>query len=67
MHPLPVFNFEQLNLEIDSGKPGLLSGNPTCYRAKVPGGWIVALWWTQQCSTVFYADPDHEWDGGTLD
>ena len=64
---LPEFNLEQLNLKIDGAKPGLLSGMPACYRAKVPGGWLVAIWWTQSSTTIFYPDPEHRWDGGSLD
>ena len=66
MPTLPVFNLEQLDLKIDGGKPGLMSGMPACYRAKVPGGWMVVLWWTHG-AVMFYADPNHELDGGTLD
>ena len=66
MSNLPPFNLEQLNLKIDGGKPGLMSGSPARYRAKVPGGWLIVFWWTH-AATIFYPDPDHEWDGGTLE
>jgi hypothetical protein len=32
-------------------------------RAKVPGGWLVALAGT---SVTFYADPEHQWDGSSV-
>lgn len=37
------------------------------YRARVPGGWLVATSGGQGLSGVtFYPDPRHEWDGGSL-
>jgi len=41
-------------------------------RAKVPGGWLVRTKGdTSQDSPgggmCFYPDPNHEWDGGTMD
>jgi hypothetical protein len=32
-------------------------------RAKVPGGWLVAM---AGASVTFYADPEHQWDGSSL-
>ena len=39
------------------------------YRAKVPGGWLLAAHkkdrnWT---GTNFIPDPEHKWDGSSLD
>ena len=42
------------------------------HRAKVPGGWLVALEQPTSrgasfhMSCAFYPDPNHEWDGGSL-
>ncbi len=38
---------------------------PNCstYRAKVLGGWLV----TAGDGLTFYPDPEHKWDGSTLD
>ncbi len=35
----------------------------TCYRAKVPGGWLVM---NQSSGLTFMPDPNHQWAGGTL-
>jgi hypothetical protein len=43
---------------------------PRVKRAKVPGGWFVFVQEGPQLGTagaVFYSDPTHEWDGGSLD
>jgi hypothetical protein len=32
-------------------------------RAKVPGGWLVAL---AGASVTFYPDPEHQWDGSSV-
>ncbi len=37
-------------------------------RAKVPGGWLVATGGTTAYAGVtFYPDPEHKWDGSSLD
>lgn len=33
-------------------------------RAKVPGGWLLMF---QKETLCFYPDPNHEWDGKSLD
>jgi len=38
------------------------SHHPTM-RAKVPGGWLVALAGTAGAALAFYPDPQHRWDG----
>lgn len=35
-----------------------------CRRAKVPGGWLVAIGVT---GVAFYPDPSHTWNGGSLE
>ena len=34
------------------------------YRAKIPGGWLVAV--RPNDNLTFIPDPEHEWDGGSL-
>lgn len=34
------------------------------YRAKVPGGWLLAM--RPHDQLTFIPDPHHEWDGGSL-
>lgn len=38
----------------------IISKDDFC-RLKVPGGWIVWLFGTQEGSAFFYPDPSHEW------
>ena len=35
------------------------------YRAKVPGGWLVLVT-NNARGLMFYPDPEHKWDGGSL-
>lgn len=35
------------------------------YRAKVSGGWFVLVT-NNARGLMFYPDPDHQWDGGSL-
>lgn len=35
------------------------------YRAKVPGGWLVLVA-DNATGLIFYPDPEHKWDGGSL-
>lgn len=43
------------------------------FRARVPGGWFVYvlsanhLWRTGEGAGFFYPDPEHKWDGCSLD
>jgi hypothetical protein len=61
----PILNLQSLTVRVDGKKPGMLN-DMTGYRAKVPGGWLVVLW-TASAALAFYPDPEHQWDGGTLD
>ncbi|MGA9623601.1 MAG: hypothetical protein WBQ65_03970 [Bryobacteraceae bacterium] len=45
-------------LDSRPGVPG-----PYLLRAKVPGGWLVAL---GGASVTFYPDPEHRWDGSSV-
>ena len=44
----------------------LRTGFEATARAKLPGGWLIALGEGGARSVVFYPDPEHEWDGTTL-
>jgi hypothetical protein len=33
------------------------------YRARVPGGWLVATYMVEGSGLTFYPGPHHEWDG----
>ena len=65
MNDRPVFNLQSLIVRVDGKKPGMVK-EMTGYRAKVPGGWLVVLW-TASAACTFFPDPEHQWDGGTLD
>jgi hypothetical protein len=69
MQELPLCNWEKLNLTVDGKELGMAArGAFAAYRAKVPGGWLIAVTSTEGTSGVsFYPDPRHEWNGGTLD
>jgi hypothetical protein len=55
--PVPVAGQARLQWEpLDSSDYGLL-------RAKVPGGWLVAL---AGAGVTFYPDPEHQWDGSSV-
>lgn len=60
-----IFNMQKLDLRLEGKKPGMMN-DIAVYRAQVPGGWLVAFW-TSGMGVTFYPDPEHAWDGGTLD
>lgn len=35
------------------------------YRSKVPGGWLILVT-NNARGVMFYPDPEHNWDGGSL-
>ena len=44
-----------------------VSTSVSMYRAKVPGGWLVALdYGKEMASLSFYPDPTYKWDGSSL-
>lgn len=43
-----------------------LAGNWSCYRAKIPGGWLVLSDGSEERGLTFVPDPKHEWDGTSL-
>ena len=36
------------------------------YRVKVPGGWLVSVHMGDGVGVTFYPDPNHQWDGSSL-
>lgn len=44
----------------------LRTGSETTSRARLPGGWLIAIGEGAARSVVFYPDPAHDWDGTTL-
>ena len=54
---LPVLQFAAVNGRSIEG------GWMHMTRAKVPGGWLL----TDGDGMTFYPDPQHQWDGGSLD
>lgn len=44
----------------------LSATNWDTFRAKVPGGWLVAIRVYEGGGVTFFPDPEHRWDGGTL-
>jgi len=43
-----------------------VGSTPSVYRAKVPGGWLVATKDSDSGGVTFLPDPNHEWDGSSL-
>lgn len=63
MEDKPVLTLEELNLRYEDDKPAQYA-----YRARVPGGWLIFLYPPGKGlhGVTFYPDPNHTWDGGTL-
>jgi hypothetical protein len=66
MQDKPAFDLEELNLTLEGKNLDAyqLEVGMKCYRARVPGGWLVVLW-RSGLGLTFYPDPSHKWDGGT--
>jgi hypothetical protein len=59
--------FEQLSPQERRGAAAMMTPlSEGVYRAHVPCGWMV-LMKGEQNTLIFYPDPTHEWDGGSLD
>ena len=65
----PLFNLEKLELGFEGRPAGMFTkASATVYRARVVGGWLVLASGVEGMSGLtFYPDPNHEWNGGTLD
>lgn len=65
--------WERLEVEVElRDRPGLatsereqLQERLACFRTKVPGGWLVMS--PRMGGVAFYPDPQHTWNGGSLD
>jgi len=62
----PVLMWEMLNTTRE--EDGLLNSKYIAERAKVPGGWLVISQFNigGAHGLVFLPDPNHAWDGGSL-
>ena len=56
---MPKVNFEKL--DVGGGLSLRLS------RAKIPGGWLVIAISNSGGGFTFYSDPQHKWDGNSLE
>ncbi len=52
-----------LTFELVSNRINTTSAKLLIYRAKIPGGWLVAL--RPHDNLTFVPDPQHQWDGGS--
>ncbi|HEY3333126.1 MAG TPA: hypothetical protein VGK19_24040 [Capsulimonadaceae bacterium] len=55
------FNWERID------EPKLFTSDPIVSRARVPGGWLIWTRTGELGGLTFYPDPDHSWNGETLD
>lgn len=55
----------RLDFELLPTHVGTTSASLSMYRARVPGGWLIAS--RPGDSVTFVPDPLHEWDGGSID
>jgi hypothetical protein len=58
----PPLYLEELNTQFEGEKPVNYA-----YRSRVPGGWLIFLYKGGLTGATFYPDPNHAWDGGTLE
>ncbi len=56
-----AFKWEQLKDETDGQKRDYTQ------RAKIPGGWLVKSKYIHGVGLTFVPDPNHQWDGNSLD
>ncbi len=56
----PLLDFELVPTRVATSSACL-----SMYRARVPGGWLVTT--RPHDSLVFVPDPEHAWDGGSVD
>ena len=56
---MPKLKFEKL--DVDSTVSARVS------RAKIPGGWLLLVTSNSGGGLTFYSDPQHKWDGNSLE
>ena len=56
---MPKLKFEKL--DVDSTVSARVS------RAKIPGGWLLIVTSNSGGGLTFYSDPQHKWDGNSLE
>jgi len=56
---------KQLSFELLPNRITATSATLAIYRAKIPGGWLVAL--RPNDNMAFVPDPQHDWDGGSVE
>ena len=64
-----MIQFENLEYDIP-GQEKWDSDKYSIFRTKVPGGWLVLSKMLNSASDgtmIFYPDPEHKWDGSSLD
>ena len=54
-----------LTFDLVSNRINTTSSKFAIYRAKIPGGWLVAL--RPDDNLAFVPDPQHVWDGGSVE
>jgi len=52
-----------LSFELVPNRINTTSANFTLYRARIPGGWLLAT--RPHDNVTFVPDPHHEWDGSS--
>jgi hypothetical protein len=60
-----AFEKKLLTFDLVPNRITTTSANFTIYRARIPGGWLVAV--RPHDNLTFIPDPGHEWDGGSIE
>jgi hypothetical protein len=60
-----AFERKLLSFELIPNRINTTSANFSLYRARIPGGWLVAV--RPHDNVTFVPDPQHEWDGGSAE
>ncbi|MGC9973359.1 MAG: hypothetical protein ABSE56_22515 [Bryobacteraceae bacterium] len=60
----PMAERRPLTFELLVNRISCNSATFSIYRAKIPGGWLVAM--RPHDQLTFIPDPQHQWDGGSL-